>query len=511
MKKFTLFSLVLCFGAMYAVPSLATCGASTISFKGNQDPDDDEFLYETQKQFNLTKQGYKNSDHQNSGEGKGIECDTGLFGLNISGCEKDSIVTLGPGHIFKGKTVNAKREYQCQRGFGGTWDDVWVEVGGKCKTQWGDLDVGRAIKNRTTIDCSGLDKTENNVDTVKVWQVICREGGLVICKPTECVKGYKLDEKNGKCIPDCKDCDDKPKTKTCEQLYPNDAEAIACCKQEGKDRWDGKNRVCKCKDTSKEWSPDKKQCVKKGGGGKIINPPVVNPNNDPCKQFKSSPERYACCLLEKAVPQTARWVGTTKSGHCECLDGKKWDSELKQCVAKQQEDDGLECVYSFHGTINCRNGQSYTEDFILRLSKSDLEGKSCDEYKKMLDDDKTRLEKYFDKLCATKNVVNPVNPGPTDNGPTEAEISEAESVLARFASNAKSDASVWKNAEGKFNSARLASDLTAGVVLGTVGGVVSGVVIKKNQVKKGFEALHCTVGGQKIADWGDEFSVGLNR
>ncbi len=44
-------------------------------------------------------------------------------------------------------------------------------------------------------------------------------------------------------------------------------------------------------------------------------------------------------------------------------------------------------------------------------------------------------------------------------------------------------------------AARLASDLTAGVVLGTVGGVVSGVVIKKKQVEKGFDALHCTVGG----------------
>ena len=69
--------------------------------------------------------------------------------------------------------------------------------------------------------------------------------------------------------------------------------------------------------------------------------------------------------------------------------------------------------------------------------------------------------------------------------------------------------SAWKTAEGKFNTARLASDLTAGVVLGTVGGVVSGVVIKKKQVEKGFDALHCTVGGQPIADWGDTFNVGL--
>jgi len=90
-------------------------------------------------------------------------------------------------------------------------------------------------------------------------------------------------------------------------------------------------------------------------------------------------------------------------------------------------------------------------------------------------------------------------------------ISAARDRLAEFFNKVDSDRSVWKNADGSFNGVRLASDLTAGVVLGTVGGVVSGVLIKKSQVEKGFDALNCTVGGQKIADWGDEFTVGLRR
>ena len=65
----------------------------------------------------------------------------------------------------------------------------------------------------------------------------------------------------------------------------------------------------------------------------------------------------------------------------------------------------------------------------------------------------------------------------------------------------------WKDIDGKFNTTRLASDLTAGVVLGTVGGVVSGIVIKKKQIKKGFENLHCTISGQSVADFGDDFKV----
>ena len=66
----------------------------------------------------------------------------------------------------------------------------------------------------------------------------------------------------------------------------------------------------------------------------------------------------------------------------------------------------------------------------------------------------------------------------------------------------------WKTQDGKFNVARLASDSIAGVVLGTVGGLVTSKVVKKNQVKKGFENIRCVIGGQIVADYGDEFMVG---
>ena len=71
--------------------------------------------------------------------------------------------------------------------------------------------------------------------------------------------------------------------------------------------------------------------------------------------------------------------------------------------------------------------------------------------------------------------------------------------------------SVWKNDQGKFNVARLASDSIAGVVLGTVGGVVTSTVMKKNQVKNGFENLKCTIGGQDVATFGDDFQVSFRQ
>lgn len=86
-------------------------------------------------------------------------------------------------------------------------------------------------------------------------------------------------------------------------------------------------------------------------------------------------------------------------------------------------------------------------------------------------------------------------------------INSAMSVLNSFAASAK--VSVWKNKEGNFNTARLASDAVAGVVLGTAGGLISNHIIKKNQVKGGLEDIRCVVGGQIVADYGDEFMVGM--
>ena len=492
MKKLALFSMLLCLCGGYTVPAFATCGAHTLGFDGNQDPDDDEFLYENKRQFDLTMQGYNNSNEQNSGEGKGIECDT----TNSAGCDSGHVIELLPGHVFKGSVVNAKRKYQCTSSFFG--DDMWKVVGGFCETQWGNLNIGQAWKNKTTIDCSGLNKTENNVDTVELWEVICREGGLVVCKPTKCKKGYKLDAKNGKCT--CDNCGGNGGgKKTCEQLYPNDAEAIACCKQEGSDKWDKQTRTCKCKDSSKKWNSSKKICEKQGNGG----------GKKTCEQlFKGNQAAIDCCNAKDAD-----WVGSLTDGRCECVEkDKEWNSAKKQCVAKETtvppviEEEG-ECDYYIKAGIKCDNGNYYLEEGWQKLKRSDFDGKQCSEIEQLLDNDVNRLIKMFKDLCkpADSNTVI------WQNGPSSYEVDNAQRVLSAFTSSAKENASVWKTSEGKFNTTRLASDITAGVVLGTVGGVVTGVVIKKNQVKKGFEALHCTVGGQKVADWGDEFSVGLQR
>ena len=90
-------------------------------------------------------------------------------------------------------------------------------------------------------------------------------------------------------------------------------------------------------------------------------------------------------------------------------------------------------------------------------------------------------------------------------------VDDAIADVEKFFNDVEKNKTVWRTEEGKFNTARLASDAIAGTVLGTVGGVVSAKVIKKKQLEKGYDVLNCSVGGQKMADWGDTFNVDLRR
>lgn len=132
-------------------------------------------------------------------------------------------------------------------------------------------------------------------------------------------------------------------------------------------------------------------------------------------------------------------------------------------------------------------------------------------------------------LCNTDNVTevqfktmfNQLNNMVNQTALSEAAASELTIVQNRAKSNIASAVStlqdiesglkltVWRDEEGKFNTSRLLSDSIAGVVLGTAGGLITSNVVKKNQVENGFEDIQCTIGGQVVAGWGDEFRVGI--
>lgn len=118
---------------------------------------------------------------------------------------------------------------------------------------------------------------------------------------------------------------------------------------------------------------------------------------------------------------------------------------------------------------------------------------------------KSEFDNYIIQLRIIINRIEKEN----DNKISDSTSIIKNAVAALNNLQAGFDVSVWKTAEGKFNTSRLVSDSVAGVVLGTAGGLITSNVMKKNQVRGGFEDISCTIGGQVVADWGDEFSVGI--
>lgn len=84
----------------------------------------------------------------------------------------------------------------------------------------------------------------------------------------------------------------------------------------------------------------------------------------------------------------------------------------------------------------------------------------------------------------------------------ETDVQYAWSVISRAID--KDKLSVWKTENGRFNGARLGVDAGAGVVLGTVGAVITNKVVKNSQKKNGLENIKCTIGGQEVAKFGEE-------
>ncbi len=118
------------------------------------------------------------------------------------------------------------------------------------------------------------------------------------------------------------------------------------------------------------------------------------------------------------------------------------------------------------------------------------------------------LLKTYQNLLDLGRIIPEINIINQQYGITKITMikTKIESLYAKLIGGKRS---VWKNADGGFNTARLASDSIAGVVLGTAGGLITSKIVKKNQLKQGFEDIKCTINGQNVADYGDTMRVGL--
>ena len=517
---------------------------------------DDEFLYYDQNTYDsVPDKNEKQSELPNFV----YECDR-------QKCGNESEVTLPKGHVFKGSVINEERTYVCRAAFMG--DDRWVvkSVEGvettvgkpketyevKCEDNYAINLKGNQRKhddeflyeNKSTYDMviDHNNKYQQNLPGMvyECDKQICANGFEVDMEANHVFKGQVVKEKttyvcdakgnnkwvvkggsnnggnnsgnNGgensgkKCGVNSVQLAVSQRKNHNEFLYENKAtydqvknnnrkqtglagKVYECDKQicgdnevielnanhvfQGKLVTTKKKYICKVTGSGDYWE----EVSIKGADG--LNA---------CLEERTTPEGDACCYL---APSVAKF----EKGECVCSGGKtfRMDMNGRGICTGGNEDDVSECA-------------EYKSDYYLyrqcAFCKAEKENGA-------FWDDKS-------KICSCIGEANKDKEWNTEIGECVAKGDDLIPVTKLVTAAEKLDTifagfkvSKWKNEEGKFNTARLASDSIAGVVLGTTGGLITSSVMKKKQVEQGFEDLQCVVGGQPVAGWGDEFMVGI--
>ncbi len=447
MKKFLLFVLAL-FGCVSGAAAVEECFVPTDRFElaGFQKSTDDEFLYDA--------------------DGNIYECDDEF-------CTDSQEVTMPAGHIWQGKTYGESVKYRCRIGdyFN---EDRWERV---------------ALDNRTQ------EFTEDKIEYAT--------GG---CGNPVGLTEYRF----GQFSADNEFIYDKGKVYECDNEFCKDG--TEKCFDAGH-YWKGKEIKGAVKyrcEGRTNWVQIEigDKCV----GGKIApgpgdsDKPKPGENKKSCVETRSTAEGKACCSLSDSV---ARWTGS----ECVCVDTNRefsYEGLQGYCNTKGNEDGIYTCGPADHDsftiwTTQCADfpeGLAYIEQLKAMCGTA-----KTSEYDKLFNVVQSFVNAKCQKSTVIQEVVVIKEEKPKNTDAERKKILAAESVLKDIESGF--DVSVWKDADGKFNTARLASDSIAGVVLGTAGGLITSSVIKKHQVEDGFEDINCVIGGQSVAGWGDEFSVGV--
>ena len=498
MKKFLQICVVTCLSLVMTNACFAGCSSPiTLGYDGSQRPEDNEFLYPTEYDWNAAVNGYNNARNKNgqtSGDGKGYECDE----HNSASCGDGDIVTLQPGHYFKEEKINYKRSYKCDTWGGDSWEPI--DSMNQCDAgQFGQIPINNKYKSRLTLDqCSGWNVTDKTNGTkFELW---CYEGPELLCKAVEC-KDNMVPNSKGICQPS-----QQPSTDKCTGSYSGHSVELLVgrihqghylskkeCTEIKANGFDSngtkfqldcvagpKFRCCPT-DCVQGKIPDTKNCVCRSTG--------VIPGKPCTEKRKGKPVGVACCNLEDAGLATY----DAKKDVCTCKDASRTfaiDQSNGTGMCVDNTPVKPDCDESTGAHLNEKTNKCECPSAELTLN---ADGVSCS----CVDPDKV----YKNGKCVyTEEYLLRIR---------ITQIREIRARLDGIMSGLK--VSVWKDEEGNFNTARLASDSIAGVVLGTVGGVVTSVIVKKNQIKKGFEAIQCAIGGQTVANYGDEFVVGPAR
>lgn len=390
--------------------------------------------------------------------------------------------------------------YVCKDGYAPSADKKsCVPTNKNCPiTTGGHAATGHTLNNQTCTPLNpqtGLTSSAHVKDMTKSCNLECVAGGWnATLVDGGCNDGYVVSSNK-------KFCDVPDTTKD------------ACAKSGG--TWDAKNITCDCskKGTNYEWDESAKQCKLNAAGRRAAS--------DAAARKKACTDTGGAWNGGKCVCSSKHLEPLVTDRTCKCISGYVFEggvcvitnAEQRRQICDSAGDSGAHWS-DVNGRCIC-DGDNETFNYDTRRCEQDPEYAKCKS---------ARNTRWENGICVCTQLGYEWTGEKCEES---AESIAAREEAARKQRVTKSSAaiesaskkldeimaglkiSVWKTSEGNFNGARLASDSIAGVVLGTAGGLITSNVVKKNQVKTGFEDISCTVGGQRVADWGDEFTVGI--
>lgn len=505
MKKFLVVLLIGYTGFVYAAPTTPLCSMQRIEPKQKK-IDWNDYIWPSHQEHDNVKSGRQQGWAAVCGKGHGTR----------DYCTDGQRIEMDAGHLYRGNPVSYKETYICVTSGDDRWEvykpetpvcSTMLQSGKPLKLTSGEefnMDLTREMCKDALIRADGdgtaVSRSETLDSNGTTFRLFCDNNTKLQCRLTACSGSYVVSGQ--KCI-----INNNPSDDTCSAKIKGQNVTIKRGTEYGVDltaeecksaipaahgaSYDNNaiyhfycGPICKNVGCKKDYHKEGGQCVKNK-----VNPP--KPGKTCRDQYaKDGNARLACCDVEDAG------LGEWNNGKCNCYDYKDFEIvnvNHGQCIPKQQNivpetkcpDDanpvGKTCV--------CTN-----PDMTYNAGKNSCECPSG------------TIKTGGVCKCAdpNKELVN----GKCEYGDAHwsVQIDGYYSQLHGIIDGLKLN--VWRDSEGNFNTARLASDSIAGVVLGTVGGVVTAHLVKKNQLKKGFEDIQCHIGGQSVADYGDGFVVG---
>ena len=396
--------------------------------------------------------------------------------------------------------VNALGEviglYQCTVGIINSFDNyepgVFCENSELRSESYWDVDLTNAKK---TYRLKGKATSSTSLGDWDVFQ------GSAACAYVECEAGFVPNADKTACVADTRES-------VCVNSGGTYAGGVCSCDAGKKLKQNAGKTACECVSADYEYKPASKKCEE----------------TEASKQRKRKEQQKSS--QQKCVASGGIWRGdnggcecnsekrlVVKGLVCECKNGFERDNVTNECKITDLTERKNKCeaasasgAYWDNGECKCRD---IRKDFVGGecTEKADIQKCNMIEGAEWSDSLGECVCKDSEKMEFNKNKTACVEKGEL------VKKRDAEALIARVKEThqklQKLERNVWKDDKGNFNTARLVSDSVAGVVLGTAGGLITSSVVKKNQVENGFEDLKCTVGGQIVADWGDQFRVGI--